>query len=247
MACEYCDSLPGPLPQWIIPRDLPKVCVPTLGRFRVGNLHYRVHGRLAARVFLARRDTALTEMVLLKINASQKEWELLRRLRRDFEGRFLSEVLPEPVQCAQSEKGQQVLVTRWRHEFEAPLSAWAGRVPTHAALWLAHRLLEELIDLHALGYRHGQLSAEHMLIHPHAHGMMLCGWSRCAARPPADEVAVGLRAIAGVLRADVPKPLVKLLNHPVGSAYQVYEELKRVSDAVVGARQFCPLSTIERR
>ncbi|MBS2040733.1 hypothetical protein JST97_37445 [bacterium] len=246
MACEYCDSLPGPLPQWIIPRQLPRVCVPTLGRYRIGDVHYRVHGRLAPGVFLARRDTPLTQMVLLKIGAREQEWEVLLRLGRDLAGSFLGGLLPEPVQFGLSEKGQQVLVTRWRSEFEAPLKAWSGQVPVHAAIWLTHRLLEQLIDLHSLGFAHGQLRAEHMLIHPYAHGMMLCGWSACAARGPGTDVADGLGAIAGVLRSDVPKQLVRFLKQPVGSARQVNEELKRVSDAVVGPRQFCPFSEIRR-
>lgn len=244
MACEYCDSLPGPLPQWIIPRELPRVCVPTLGRYRVGNLHYRVHGRLAAAVFLARRDTPLTEMVLLKIGATQAQFDMLRRLQRDFAGNFLGQFLPEPVQFGLSDKGQTVLVIRWRSQFETPLSVWSGRVPVHAAIWLGHRLLEQLIELHSRGFAHNQLRAEHMLIHPHAHGLMLCGWSSCSARGPGADVADGLGAIASVLRSDVPKPLVRLLQRPIGSARKVNEELKRVSDAVVGTRQFCPLSGV---
>ncbi|MFN8614258.1 MAG: hypothetical protein U0931_42395 [Vulcanimicrobiota bacterium] len=219
--------------------------MPTLGRYRVGDQSYRVHGRLAPAIFLARRDTPLTEMVLLKVGASRSEWEMLRRLQRDFDSSFLGQLLPEPVHFGNSERGQTVLVTRWRSQFTSPLTKWRGRVPVQAGVWLAHRLLEQLSDLHSRGYAHNQLRAEHMLIHPHAHGMVLCGWSACSAGGGAGrDVSEGLSAIASVLRADVPRSLVRLLNHPRGSARQVNEELKRLSDALVGKRQFCPLSEI---
>ncbi len=241
--CEYCDSLPGPLPQWRVPQDLPRSTVRSLGRFRVGDLSYLVHGRLAPRVFLARRDTPLTEMVVLKVGDVQTEWERMRALRRLCVGRYLGDLLPEPVHCALSDKGQRVLVYRWRRDFQRPLSFWSGRVPAHAAVWIAHRLLEQLIELHAWGYRHGGLRAEHMLMHGDAHGLVLCGWSGLAQGQGSD-VAEGLAAIAGTLDGRCPARLKQLLLGARGSALQVNEELKQVSSAVLGSRKFCPLSQI---
>lgn len=242
--CEYCDTLPGPLPSWRIPRDLPRGRVSSLGRYRVGDLRYLVHGRLAPGVFLARRDTPLTEMVVLKLGDVQGEWERVRALRRLAQGSFLGNLLPDPVHCALNERGKPVLVYRWRREFQRTLASYSGRVPAEAGVWLSHRLLEQLIELHALGFQHGNLSAEHMLAHSDAHGLMLCGWSRCRQGQGSD-VADGLRAIAGALVSNVPAPLKRLLLAPRGSALQVNEELKRVNAAVLGPRKFCPLSQLQ--
>ena len=243
LPCDYCDSLPGPLPSWRIPRELPKARVAALGRYRVGDVHYLVHGRLAANVFLARRDTPLTEMVVLKVGDVQAEWERMRALRRLCQGGFLGDLLPEPVHCALSERGQRVLVYRWRREFQRTLASFSGRVPAEAGVWIAHRLLEQLVELHALGYRHGGLRAEHMLVHSDAHGLALCGWSRCAQGSGAD-VSDGLGAIAGTLVSATPAPLKRLFLSARGPALEVNEELKRVSLAVLGPRKFCPLSQI---
>ncbi len=243
LPCEYCDSLPGPLPLWRIPKDLPRAHVASLGRFRVGDLSYLVHGRLAPGVFLARRDTPLTEMVVLKVGDVQREWEQMRCLRRLCQDSFLGNLLPEPVHCALSGKGQRVLVYRWRREFQQPLSFWSGRVPAEAGVWLSHRLLEQLMELHSLGYAHGNLRAEHLLVHSDAHGLALCGWSGLRQGASLD-VAEGLSAIAGTLVSSTPAPLKRLLLSARGSAFEVNEELKRVSDAVLGPRKFCPLSKI---
>lgn len=244
LPCDYCDSLPGPLPLWRIPRDLPRGRVASLGRFRVGDLSYLVHGRLAPGVFLARRDTPLTEMVVLKVGDVQAEWERMRAIRRLSVGRFLGDLLPEPVHCALSDKGQRVLVYRWRREFQQTLASFSGRVPAESGVWVAHRLLEQLMELHSLGYRHGHLSAEHMLVHSEAHGLVLCGWSHCAQGAGTD-VSDGLAAIAGTLGGKVPTELKRLLFSARGTAYEVNEELKRVSYAVLGPRKFCPLSRIQ--
>lgn len=242
--CEYCDTLPGPLPSWRIPRELPRDRVSSLGRYRVGDLSYLVHGRLADNVFLARRDTPLTEMVVLKLGPVDAEWERMRSLRRLSQGRFLGRLLPEPVHCATSERGQRVLVYRWRREFQRTVASYSGRIPAEAGVWLSHRLLEQLIELHALGYQHGNLRAEHMLAHGEAHGLALCGWSHCHNGPGSD-VADGLKAIAGTLVSSVPAPLKRLLTAARGSAFEVNEELKRVNAAVLGPRKFCPLSQLK--
>ncbi len=246
LPCDYCDSLAGPLPSWRIPRDLPRAHLSSLGRYRVGNIAYLVHGRLAPGVFLARRDTPLTEMVVLKVGDVQSEWERMRDLRRLCLGRFLGGLLPEPVQCARSEKGQQVLAYRWRRDFQRTLASFSGRVPAEAGVWLAHRLLEQLADLHALGYRHGNLRADHLLVHTEAHGLVLCGWSGCG-RGTGSDVSDGLAAIAGALVSKTPPALKRLLLSSRGSALAINEELKRVSQAVLGPRKFCPLSQIEGR
>ncbi|MBX3166011.1 MAG: hypothetical protein KF760_01320 [Candidatus Eremiobacteraeota bacterium] len=243
LPCEYCDSLPGPLPSWRIPRDLPRSRVASLGRFRVGDLSYLVHGRLAPGIFLARRDTPLTEMVVLKVGEVRAEWERMRALQRLCAGRFLGRHLPEPVQCALSDSGKRVLVYRWRREFQRTLASYAGRVPAEAGVWLSHRLLEQLHELHELGFQHGNLRAEHMLAHSEAHGLRLCGWSQCRPGQGSD-VADGLEAIAGTLVARAPAPLKRLLGNARGSALEVNEELKRVSAAVLGPPKFCPLSQL---
>ena len=241
--CEYCDSLPGPLPSWRIPRDLPRPRVANLGRYRVGDRQYLVHGGLAPGVFLARRDSPLTEMVILKVGKVQAEWERMRAVHRLCAGRFLGRLLPEPVHCALSDSGKRVLVYRWRREFQRTLASYSGRVPAEAGVWLSHRLLEQLHELHGLGFQHGNLTAEHMLAHSDAHGLMLCGWSHCRPGQGSD-VADGLKAIAGTLVANVPAPLRRLLTSARGSAFEVNEELKRVNAAVLGPRKFCPLSRL---
>ena len=229
---------------WKIPRSLPGRHVASVGRLRVGDLSYLVHGRISPGVFLARRDTPLTEMVVLKVGDVQAEWERMRSLRRLCQGRFLGDLLPEPVHCAISEKGQRVLVYRWRREFQRTLSFWSGKGPAEAGVWIAHRLLEQLAELHGLGYGHRNLRPEHLLVHSDAHGLVLCGWSRSAQGGACSDVSDGLAAIAGTLSGKVPPELKRLFLSASGSALEVNEELKRVSFAVLGPRKFCPLSSI---
>jgi len=81
--------------------------------------------------------------------------------------------------------------------------------PRHA-VWLWRRVLELLGYLHRNGWGHGDLRAEHWLIHPGDHGVHLVGWG--AARPHADP-AVDLQQSAWTVRAalagshDAPPPL----------------------------------------
>ena len=245
IACEYCDTLPGPLPKWRIPRQLPADRVSHLGRLMVGNIAYLVHGRLAqgagCEVFLARRDTPMTEMVLLKVGQVEREWDVLARLCQRAEGTYLASLLPRPVH-----KVGQTAVWGWRGDFVHTLEqvrlAYPQGIPGEAAVWLANRLLEQLSQLHELGYQHGNLSAPHMLVPARAHGLLLCGWSHCQ-RGAGNDVQDGLATIAGLLARC---PLKAFLSKASGPPAAVQEELKRVSLAALGPSKFCPLSHIER-
>lgn len=244
--CEYCDMLPGPLPRWRIPRQLPVDRVSHLGRLMVGNTPYLVHGRLAqgtgCEVFLARRDTPMTEMVLLKVGQVEREWDVLAQLRRRAQGTYLASLLPSPVHCV-----ARTSVWRWRSDFMHTLEdvrrAYPQGIPCEAAAWLGNRLLEQLTQLEELGYCHGNLSAPHMLVHPRAHGLILCGWSHCQ-RGTGLDASKGLAVIASLLGRS---PLKAFLSKASGRAAVLKEELKRVSLAALGPSKFCPLSQIERR
>jgi hypothetical protein len=166
-------------------------------RVSVGNSRFAVAGRLAqgdgCDVFLARRDSNLTEMVVLKIlrapqdrDLLQREWKLLGEIREAAEkaASSVARLLPQRVthgtaRCA-GKPDRLASVFRWRSGFQLSLAQLPSGLDARAAVWMWNRMLAQLDRLHGLGFVHGAVLPPHCLIHPRDHGLVMCGWSAAA-------------------------------------------------------------------
>lgn len=56
--------------------------------------------------------------------------------------------------------------------------AYPAGVDARTAVWMLKRTLDQLGWLHRQGLVHGNVTPQHILVHPRDHGTVLCGWSR---------------------------------------------------------------------
>jgi hypothetical protein len=252
LKCLYCDSNFTPLadfgagPPQIRPELVPK----GLFEVSVGVTRYRVLGQLArgehSRVLLARRAKAVTEQVVMKVSEEigllEKEWANLRHLV----GRcsYLDSLLPEPVGLGMA-RGKPALVYRWRSGFIYNLAQVRKMFPSGvdpaATVWMWNRILDQLTSLRQLGYSHGSIRLEHLLVHPRDHGVAFCGWSSVAHGGQGDLAASG-RCIGELLGRGAPRPLRELttLAGQFDRPKDLKSELKKVARAVYGPPRFRP-------
>lgn len=215
--CEYCGrtllstGAPG---RWgsaaDLSRELPEG--PWRGegaeKIRVGDRRVVVLGRLAegdgCDVFLARSDSRLAELLLLKAPRTTEAeahltrgWRALERLQEsETQGaEFFSGLLPQQVALGRigGAKGRFCGIYRYRsgfvHTFEDLLAEHRGGVDGKAIVWLWKRVLELLGWVHQSGWVHGAVLPQHLLVHARDHGVTLVGWSAAtsnarAAREP---------------------------------------------------------------
>ncbi|EAU66264.1 gp247, putative [Stigmatella aurantiaca DW4/3-1] len=211
LTCEYCGATAvaatGGWPLAPPPRPEPPFA-PHLPRATVAGVRYVLLGRLGqgdgSDVFLARRDTRLSEQVVLKV---ARALETAGLVAREFEvvGELLgskaqgaehfSRLLPQPVAQGPVKDPEgtprAAAVYRWRsgfqHTFSEVLDAYPSGVDPRAAVWMWKRVLEMLAFVHGSGYVHGAVLPPHLLVHPRDHGVVLVGWSsalRFASRQP---------------------------------------------------------------
>ncbi|HEY0589495.1 MAG TPA: protein kinase family protein [Pseudoduganella sp.] len=217
---------------------------------RCGERRYRILRQLyigaSSRVMLARRCGRLGEHVVLKFaNAAklEREHEILRQLQADTSSgsAYFSQRLPESIALGPDDNGGTVLVLRhppgyWGSLAEVHRQYGTGLDARHV-VWMWRRVLEVLAHVHSIGWSHGAVSLEHMLVHPADHGVFLVGWSR--AQRHADQSrdlmqsAWSMRALlagqrAGddvpALPASVPAPLAEVLQHACSDAHWLQEQ-----------------------
>lgn len=257
LTCQYCGSeyYAPPAAGFRVPdpRDYPHP--DGLGTVEVGNAKFRVHGRLAqgrhTDVFLARRECALTEMVILKVardggeGGLRREWDALRRVRAQHE--FLAHLTNPPValergRCA-GRRERLTAVYGWRCGFSFTFldarDQYPDGVTPAATVWMWNRILDQLRCLHAVGYSHNALAPEHLLLHPRDHGVAFCGWSE-AAPGRGDDLRDSGRAIASLLGPLAPRPLRELAAEAgrFRDAAALKQELKDVSERLFGPPRF---------
>lgn len=251
--CQYCDSHFGPsegLKTGLKPA--PALVPAGLFEVTIGDRKYRVLGEIArgahSSVLLARRAGLLTEQVVLKVSEHseilQREWRTLRHL----EGRcsYLDRLLPHPVGCG-TVAGRTVLAYRWRSGFVHTLALakeqYPEGVPATAVVWMWNRVLDQLTSLHHLGYSHGEIKLEHLLVHPRDHGIAFCGWSRARLGEGTDLEQSG-RCMAELLGPNAPRPLLKLAGQAAqyGSACRLQDQLQEVAEAVFGSPRYVPFA-----
>lgn len=252
LSCPYCGSefyLP-PQKGYRIPAERPYPQAQSVGTWRVGNERYHVQGRLGrgqhSDVYLARSAKALTQLVVLKVgclggrNALEKEWSALHQIRARCD--FLRHLCPAAVVSAQGED-KLTAVYRWRPGFSFTFldaqREYPGGVEPRAAIWMWNRILDQLRCLEQIGWSHGALTPEHLLLHPRDHGVAFCGWSRATPSKGRDLWQSGA-AIATLLGVEAPKPLVDLASHAdcFDNAASLKKELERISESAFGPPRF---------
>lgn len=238
-SCAYCDGQLGPQSPALLQPPEP----PHIGRLQLAHHTYLVLGQLArghhSQVYLARRHALLSELVLLKVGPLEAEWQALQRLR-DLDG-FLAQVLPQPVA-----RHQNHFAYRWRSGFLYTLAEVARQYPRgvepQTMVWMANRLLDQLARVHSLGFVHGQLQADHMLIHPRDHALLICGWSACKPGPPNLDLKAALPLLQRLLGPAPGAPWKELFPKlaRLASAHEVQQELQRVARATFGPPRYHP-------
>lgn len=251
--CLYCDSNFGPSGEQVSLPEAADGRLPTgLFEVRLGDRRYSVLGQLAqgehSRVLLARRASLVSEQVVLKVSRQveilEKEWSTLRHLQ----GRcsYLDMLLPRPVARGEV-RSRHILAYSWRSGFVHTL-AYARKqylegVPAAAVVWMWNRILDQLSALHDLGYSHGDLSLEHLLVHPRDHGIAFCGWGKARLGGQGDLAQSG-RVVLELLGPGAPGALVNLAEEAgcYRHADQLQQGLKRVAEAVFGPPRFVPFA-----
>ncbi len=265
LVCTYChaEMHAAPGAQYRIP---PKIddppYEPTLPRVSIIGTRYVLLGKLAERattdVFLARRDTPLTETVVLKIARGipggerlAREWKVLGELEdpaREGSAHF-ARVLPLRVLHGKVH-GRDVLASafRFRAGFQFTLEDVKREYPAgadaRAIVWMWKRMLDVLGWLHDDGWCHGAIEPAHVIIHPRAHGVILGGWSE-ASRRAGDDVAASARAMATILAADAPAPIATLIARAADTnpgAWALRDELDRAAHEAFGPPRYHPFT-----
>ena len=194
--CRYCAStnaVGAPLQSAMLDDGRP--------RLNVGGRTYVIEGRIAqgdaSDVYRARWAMRLGELVVLKVNRSLKDADLLRRQFYTLERLAVASEastapiaarLPQPIAygpIGASDRPQHwVAVYRWRsgfvHTLEDVLRIHPGGVDGRIAVWILKRSLEVLGYVHRAGIVHGAVLPPHLLIHPRDHGVCLVGFGTSA-------------------------------------------------------------------
>lgn len=250
--CEYCCSVFAPIvdPGYRIPKPRPELLPEGLFEVNVGDTPYRVLGQLArgenSQVLLARRASAVTEQVVIKLGGPElkKEWEALRHLQGRRE--LLDCLLPHPIQLG-TVRRHTALVYRWRSGFIYTLAfarqQYPAGIPPEATVWMWNRILDQLSCLKELGYSHGDLRLEHLLVHVRDHGIAFCGWGKARLGEQGD-LEASARCIGELLGPGTPSPLLDLVYsaHLYNSPQHLKTQLKRVAEAAFGPPKYRPFA-----
>lgn len=257
--CQYCQSsgwMPAGL-RYRIPAPLPLPIPSHSGWFRLGGQRFWVLGRLArgahSDVFLGRRDSHYGQLLLVKCARSTmeplaREWQGLQRLCRM--STFLRALLAFPLACGSAEiegKGlRQLALFSWRSRLTFTLEEATHQYPRgidpEASIWMWNRLLEQLSELHSLGWCHRQIRLEHLLVDPQNHGLALCGWSQSGPGQGQIDLAQSGQCIAALLGSRAPRQLRQLAldagNYSQAKSLQA--ELGRLARQLFGSPRFHP-------
>lgn len=167
-------------------------------------------------VFLAERMDPFPERVVLKLarptapaGALAREAQTLKALQ-DIDGPtapFHRPLLPEPIAWGELDDPtapREILVLRhptgYWGSLDQVLGYHSGGIDPRHGVWLWRRALDILAYVHQAGWRHGQLSPDHWLVHPRDHGVRLLGWSSAHPYASHEDQAMDLRQTAWALR-----------------------------------------------
>lgn len=201
-------------------------------------------GGESSQVFLARRVHPFGERVTFKLarndgaaTALQREAEVIVQLQalRSAGSAYFSQRLPQLV--ASGIARDDVSPERHALVLRHPTGFWgslADVVRGHKAgvdarhvVWMWRRVLEVLAYVHDNGWAHGDLRPEHLLVHPHNHGVQMIGWAHArqgghGAARDLMQLAFSMRMLlageaasrsdAAPLVSAIPAPLAALLR-----------------------------------
>jgi hypothetical protein len=249
-----------------------------------GGERYRVlrqlgHGA-SAQVMLAQRLGALAERVVVKLahpgtapGRMQREAEVLQQLQRapHAGSAYFSQRLPQAIShgIAEEDGGRRCEALVLRH----PTGYWGSLadvkrnypdgIPAPHAVWMWRRILEVIGYVHELGWTHGRLAPEHLLVHPDDHGVLLIGWADVRQAAPRKMQARDLMQSTWTIRAmlhggdgeppvsaTTPAPLAALLKRAsedadwcahMGAA-GIEQALKTAAAAAFGPPRFIPFT-----
>lgn len=118
------------------------------------------------------------------------EHDVLQALQRATQrgSEHFTRLLPPPIAHGEARLGlhghegpRVVTVLGWApgfvHTFGDVRAAYPTGVPATAAVWLWKRVLETLAWMHEVGFIHGAILPEHLLVHARDHGVRLVGFS----------------------------------------------------------------------
>jgi len=118
------------------------------------------------------------------------EHDVLRALQRATQrgSEHFTRLMPQPIAHGEGRLGlhghegpRLVTVLGWAsgfvHTFRDVRAAYPSGVPATAAVWLWKRVLETLAWMHEVGFVHGAILPEHLLVHARDHGVRLVGFS----------------------------------------------------------------------
>lgn len=194
--CRYCasaNSVGAPPESAMVDDGRPRV--------NVGGRTYVIEGHIASgdtsEVYRARWAMRLGELVVLKVNRSLDDADLLRNEFRTLERlavpsdpntAALAARLPQPIafgpyaspRSKDPASRRWVAVYRWRsgfvHTLEDVARVHPGGVDDRIAVWILKRTLELLGYVHRAGIVHGAVVPPHLVVHPRDHGVMLVGF-----------------------------------------------------------------------
>ncbi len=195
-------------------------------------------------VLLAERLGPLAERVVIKLAHAdpgvgapagatelrlQHEAQILQQLQADTSppAAYFSQRLPQAV-CtgrAKTTAGAEHAALVFRH----PTGFWGSLdvirqhypmgVDERHIIWMWRRVLEVLGYLHDIGWTHGRITPDHLLVHPRDHGILLIGWAKAHfhAKPDPGACARDLMQSAAAIRAlmpvNAPKPLLTFMHN----------------------------------
>lgn len=235
-----------------------------------------------AEVLLAERMGPLPERVTLKLahtatppDTLSKEAEILNALQgsQAHGAAYYAQRLPQVIGCGRTEgaSGYEREALLLRHasgywgSLEHVLRYRPNGIDPRHSVWIWRRVLDLLSFVHASGWTHGDLTADHWLVHPRDHGIHLVGWAH--ARPNASPMAIArdLMQTAWTVRSllcggddlpaipnKIPTPLADLLRQSsedadwcarVG-AMGIDQALKAAAREAFGPPAFIPFNPV---
>jgi hypothetical protein len=265
LVCKFCGAelKPAPGAQYHIwPKTEDPPFAPEKPRVSISGVRFCVLGQLGrgevADVLLARRDSRVTEMVVIKmardgsdVSRLGREWSAIADIAsKDREGDvYFRRMLPQPVVNGLVDGSKRVAsVFRWRSGFQWTfddlLVENKAGVDPRAGVWLWKRVLDMLGWVHRGGWAHGSIAPAQLLVHPRDHGVAIVGWSRAVkGGSPSDDIGASARAVATVLGAgSVPAPIANLVREqsttPAEDAWTVKEKLDQAAFEAYGPPKY---------
>jgi hypothetical protein len=253
VACPYCQAMVTRSAELVARAPYQAAYQRSLGMgagpgrvLRIAGQRYRVLGLLGqgerAELLLAGRCGAMPQRVVIKLARSSAgglapEAQALQRLQalQVAGSAYFSQRLPQVVALGRTDEPgheREALVLRhptgfWGSLAEVLQAHPQGLRDARHAVWLWRRVLELLGYLHSAGWGHGDLRAEHWLLHPGDHGVQLIGWSR--ARLDADSTRDLMQSawtIRALLRGegDSPPAIASHLPEPLATVLRAASE-----------------------